>query len=450
MPDAKTATNLFTNPDMMATDGEVVVWENLTTPDYRDDPDLTEIQNGDGTYTYTGKRVAGFAVYGDLGVVIQSSQWSKSGGVSARLIKTYPDTTPVYAYRVDSGGSPVYETDSQAIAVWRYQDRVLSGAQSSGMGTVGWTVGAPGNLIAPNEPGEFLARALRTDGNPSWRAYGARRQGESVWFDMLTLADTVDYQGPPFSGDTEPFEYLGQTVSPRWDDPSGNSTSSFKFYPPYDPWVTTVAWHEPKQRTYSVGVDRGMVYIDGIGHSWSGLVSVSRNAPDGELNKRYLDGVLYDVRVPKHDFEGSIEAFTYPRAFERCIGQQQLDGESIIAHNQPAIPFHLVYRTGIGDGIPDSDEYKIHILYNCYAQDSGVDYNTINSSPEADTFKFDIYSIPVHTSGIKPSAYFTIDSRDINRVQLEAIERVLYGADGSSPVLPDIEELRGFIRGDFY
>lgn len=219
---------------------------------------------------------------------------------------------------------------------------------------------------------------------------------------------------------------------------------------PNDPWDTTVAWHEPKQRTYSVGVDRGMVYIDGVGHPWSGLVSVSRNAPDGELNKRYLDGVLYDVRVPKHDFEGSIEAFTYPRAFERCIGQQQLDGESIIAHNQPAIPFHLVYRTGIGDGIPDSDEYKIHIIYNCYAQDSGVDYNTINSSPEADTFKFDIYSIPVHTSGIKPSAYFTIDSRDINRVQLEAIERALYGAEGSSPVLPDIEELRGFIRGDFY
>lgn len=256
--------------------------------------------------------------------------------------------------------------------------------------------------------------------------------------DIISITD--GYTGPPFSGDSRPFEYQGQMVYPQWDGEPHESTSSFTYFP-MEPWDTTVTWDSPLQREYSVGVDRGMLYLEGEAYPWSGLIAVTRDSPDGEINERYLDGQLYDVRISEDDYKGSMEVFTYPQEFEACIGRAQVSGTPLRAHGQSSKPFHMIYRTMTGTGVSPDSEYTIHILYNCYAVDTGISFNTNSNSPNPEVFKFDIYAVPTVFPGIRPTAYYSIDSRDLHKVVLDALEKLLYGADGSDPQLPEIDEL---------
>lgn len=275
---------------------------------------------------------------------------------------------------------------------------------------------------------------------------GPFEAGDSYYVRELTIIDgslpsVMDI--PPFYGDTEPFEYMGQIVYPRWDGEPNNSTSSFEYFEQLSPWKPETAWDDLNVRRFEAGVDRGMLYLDGEGFSWSGLVRVNKSQTSGKMESYYIDGVKFHVDVPRDEYDATIEAFTYPEEFEECIGSyEHEDAYGLFVHGQPSRPFSFAYRTMMGDALDGvGKDYKIHLVYNAYARESNNIMSTMEEVISPSIFAWEITTIPTHLDGVAPTSYYTIDSTKINPIALERLEQVLYGANGIPPRLPDIEDV---------
>ena len=266
--------------------------------------------------------------------------------------------------------------------------------------------------------------------------------GEGQW-DLLTITGN-SYTGPPFSGATPPFEYKNQLVTPSWVGTPHKSASRLSILS-VPPWTPTSNWDAAKNRRYRFGVDRGMLYLDGVGVPWSGLIRVDRAAPENKGGRRYIDGRVFDVPKAPSDFGASLEAFIYPDEFAQCIGEVR-DPSGLTYYDQPSRPFDLCYRTREGDGISQDKHYRLHFAYGIHAIEDGESYGTSSSTIDPSTFKWQLIGIPVTVPGHRHSSYFTISTRDVNRAKIEALEMVLYGANGSTPALPTHAEILSYLK----
>lgn len=211
-------------------------------------------------------------------------------------------------------------------------------------------------------------------------------------------------------------------------------------------WDPQAAWGSAENRRWKAGVDRGMIYRDGEGYPWSGLISVDRTGGQSTVSKRYIDGQLFGVTARPSDFEAKIEAFTYPEEFEECIGlARDPEASALVVHGQESEPFDLAYRILEGDGNGMGENYRICLAYNCEAIDAGTSDVTINDSPELGRFAFDVFAIPQDLPGFRPSAFYEVCSRDVDKGVLSQLERILYGHGGVQPYLPPIEDIRTFL-----
>lgn len=206
--------------------------------------------------------------------------------------------------------------------------------------------------------------------------------------------------------------------------------------------MAVLEWDAVGNRKYETGVDRGVLYIpDGSGVyndgvSWNGLVSVSEAPTGAEANAQYADNVKYLNLYSAEEFGATIEALTYPDEFAQFDG---LDTSTpgVAIGQQSRGSFGLSYRTKIGNDIDGDDHgYKIHLVYGCTASPSEKAYTTINDSPEAITFSWEIMTIPVAVTGKKPTALITIDSTQVAPADLLVLENLLYGTGVTDPSLP--------------
>lgn len=208
-----------------------------------------------------------------------------------------------------------------------------------------------------------------------------------------------------------------------------------------------IQWHRPGERTYEIGVDRGVLYLrdrttgeydEGV--AWNGLVSVTESPGGAEPNKNYADNVPYAVIMSAEEFNGTIEAFTYPDEFLRCEGAVEVAPGATIGQ-QGRETFGLAYRTKIGNDLEETSAgYKLHLVYGCSAAPSEKAYNTINDSPEPITFSWEITTDPVDVviDGVEydKTATFTIDSTKTTEAVMAAVEAILYGTETEEPRLP--------------
>ena len=105
-------------------------------------------------------------------------------------------------------------------------------------------------------------------------------------------------------------------------------------------------------------------------------------------------------------------------------------------------PFGLCYRTAIGNDTDGNEHgYKLHIVYGCQASPSEKQYSTINDSPDAVTFSWEVSTTPVNVNGKKPTATLIIDSTKADKAKLTALEAILYGAESTEPRLPLPDEI---------
>lgn len=206
--------------------------------------------------------------------------------------------------------------------------------------------------------------------------------------------------------------------------------------------MTRIDWARVGERYFEVGIDRGVLYVDGNpGVPWIGLVSFNESQSGGEPMDRYLDGIKISNRASPEDFEGMLEAYTYPVEFERCDGTYRADNGLRITQ-QRRQPFHMVYRSKIGNDIAGLDRaYKIHIMYNLRAQPSDRGYHTLVDQTEPLTFSWKLTSRPAVINGYRPSAHYIVDSRDIPAELLTQLEDLLYGTDLTDPSIPSPGEL---------
>lgn len=213
--------------------------------------------------------------------------------------------------------------------------------------------------------------------------------------------------------------------------------------------MSKIIWDEIGEHRYETGVDHGVLYqVTSAGKytggvAWNGLTSASESPSGAEASKQYADNMNYLTLYSAEEFGMTIEAFTYPDEFEQNDGSAApVAGLNI--GQQPRKSFGLSYRTKIGNDVAGDDYgYKLHLVYGCRAAPSERGYSTINDSPEAITFSWEISTTPVTISGYEPSALLTIDSTKFteadDKAKLALLEKVLYGQDTDSEASPAIE-----------
>lgn len=206
--------------------------------------------------------------------------------------------------------------------------------------------------------------------------------------------------------------------------------------------MAKLAWDEAGKRFYETGVEKAVLFpqaADGsypLGVAWNGLVSVSESPSGAEASPYYADNTKYLNLISAEDFGATIEAFTYPDEFAECDGSKNLvDG--IKAGQQVRKPFGLCYKTVLGNDTNGNDHgYKLHFVYGCLAAPSEKGYSTINDSPEAITFSWELSTTPVSVTGLKPTSILTLDSTKVKAAELTALELIIYGDDAVDPRLP--------------
>lgn len=221
-----------------------------------------------------------------------------------------------------------------------------------------------------------------------------------------------------------------------------------------------IVWDKTGERIYETGVDRGVLYPMGTGGEyeagipWNGLTGVTESPSGAEPTAIYADNIKYINIMSAEDFGATIEAYYYPKEFALCDGSAELE-EGVTIGQQARKMFGLCYRTLIGNDVRNNDYgYKIHIIYGAMASPSEKAYATINDSPEAITFSWEVSTTPVNVSGFKPTACVTIDSTTSDPTKLQELEDILYGKDATeggepsaavAPRLPLPDEIKSIM-----
>ena len=202
--------------------------------------------------------------------------------------------------------------------------------------------------------------------------------------------------------------------------------------------MAKLVWDESGKRIYETGVQKGVLYVQNEGGTypkgvaWNGLTAVTESPSGAEATPLYADDIKYLELRSAEEFGATIEAYTYPEEFEACDGSASLaKGVSIGQQDRKA--FGLCYRTVVGNDVQgNSHGYKLHLIYGAVASPSEKAYATVNDSPEAVTFSWEITTTPVEIEGFKPTASITIDSTKVNPAKLAELEKKLYGDTGDA------------------
>ena len=210
--------------------------------------------------------------------------------------------------------------------------------------------------------------------------------------------------------------------------------------------MSKIVWDQTGERLYETGVKQGVLYIStsGVyskGVAWNGLTAVTESPSGAEATALYADDIKYLNLMSNEEFGCTIEAYTYPDEFAACDGSASL-AKGVSIGQQPRKIFGLCYRTTLGNDTDGNNYgYKLHMVYGCLAAPSEKAFSTINDSPEAITFSWEVSTTPVNVAGHKPTAHLEIDSTKADPVKLAALEKILYGDTDTEARLPLPDEI---------
>lgn len=208
-----------------------------------------------------------------------------------------------------------------------------------------------------------------------------------------------------------------------------------------------ITWDEVGKRVYETGVDHGVLYLPDLtgdyntGFAWNGLTTVTESPSGAESSPQYADNIKYVNLTSNEEFGATVEAFTYPEAFGQCDGTAAPQ-PGVYIGQQGRKMFGLSYRTLVGNDLEGTDfGYKLHLIYGALAAPSEKARTTVNDSPEAVTFSWELTTTPVPVPGFKPTAQLTVDSTVVDPDALTALEALLYGGAATEPGLPQPAEV---------
>ena len=201
--------------------------------------------------------------------------------------------------------------------------------------------------------------------------------------------------------------------------------------------MSKIVWDKTGEHLYETGVNNGVIYPQSTGGTyskgvaWNGLTAVTESPSGAEATALYADDIKYLNLLSVEEFGATVEAYTYPDEFAECDGSAEIaTGVSIGQQKRKA--FGMCYKTTLGNDVDGNEHgYKLHIIYGAMAAPSEKGYATINDSPEAITFSWELTTTPVSVKGAKPTASLVIDSTKADPAKLKALEEILYGKDGT-------------------
>ncbi len=210
-------------------------------------------------------------------------------------------------------------------------------------------------------------------------------------------------------------------------------------------------WDQVGERKYETGVSKGVLYpqVNGAypkGVAWNGLTAVTESPSGAEATPLYADNIKYLNLMSAEEFGATVEAYTYPDEFAACNGEASL-AEGVTVGQQKRSSFGMSYQTKVGDDTDPDKGYKIHLIYGAQAAPSEKAYATVNDSPEAITFSWELTTTPVEVPGMKPTASLVIDSTKVDAAKLKEIEKLLYGTADAEAKLPTPAEIVNIIKG---
>lgn len=218
--------------------------------------------------------------------------------------------------------------------------------------------------------------------------------------------------------------------------------------------MAKLKWDQIGEKTYETGVDHGILYPqkDGeypLGVAWSGLITITENASGAEDTPLYADNIKYLNLKSNEEFGATLECYAYPPEWAACNGESN-PAPGLIIGQQRRNTFGLCYRTKKGNDTEGEDYgFKLHLLYGGSASPSERAYETVNDSPDAITFSFEISTTPIPLSGkdpstgkpFKPVSIIIIDSTEADPDTLKKLEDILQGTEDTEPRLPLPDEV---------
>ena len=208
--------------------------------------------------------------------------------------------------------------------------------------------------------------------------------------------------------------------------------------------MSKLVWDKEGEHRYETGVKNCALYVHngknyGTGVPWNGITGITESPSGAEANPLYADDTKYLNLYSVEEIGATVEAYTYPDEFAECDGSASV-AAGVTIGQQNRKTFGLAYKTVVGNDT-EANDYgtKIHILYGCKASPSEKAYATINDSPEAITFSWELTTTPVEVAGYKKTASVTIDTTKFStpelKTKLQTLEDKLFGSETEEPTL---------------
>ena len=216
--------------------------------------------------------------------------------------------------------------------------------------------------------------------------------------------------------------------------------------------MSKITWDNTGERLFETGVKNGVLYVQDAtgaypkGVAWNGLTAVTESPSGAEATALYADDIKYLNLYSAEEFGATVEAYMYPDEFAECDGTASI-ADGVMIGQQTRKAFGMSYKTTLGNDVKGNDYgYKLHFIYGAMASPSEKAYATINDSPEAITFSWELTTTPVSVNGFKPTASLTIDSTKADPTKLAALEAILYGSKEEEPRLPLPDEVASLMK----
>ena len=208
-----------------------------------------------------------------------------------------------------------------------------------------------------------------------------------------------------------------------------------------------LVWDETGKKLFETGVSNVALYpqdttgVYGAGVAWNGVTNISESPSGAEATTLWANNGKYLNLYSVEEYASSIEAYTYPDEFAECDGSAEI-AKGVSIGQQTRKSFGLAYKTLVGSDTDGNDHgYKLHLVYGCKAAPSERSHATVNDSPEALSFSWEISTTPVSVTGHKPTASVEIDSTKVDPAKLAAFEKILFGSDTAAARLPLPDEV---------
>ena len=212
--------------------------------------------------------------------------------------------------------------------------------------------------------------------------------------------------------------------------------------------MARITWDNIGEHLYETGVDHVVLYkpndqkVYTGGVAWNGVTAINESPSGADSNPIYADNIKYlDLRSAE-EFGATVECYTYPPEFAECNGEAII-ADGVVIGQQTRKTFGLSFRSIVGNDIKGNDYgYKLHMIYGATASPSEKAYNTVNDSPEAQSFSFELSTTPIAVQGYKNTASLTIDTTLFaDKTKIEDLEAILYGGDSAEATLPTPAEV---------